>query len=201
LTPAQADDFQITLQPTTNSINAGSSGSFEVLLTDEIGGAGVTIGGFEFALQSTGTDLTLADANDSTATSYIFSGNSFSDVFFGGDLTIQTSPELIATDFALAPGTGTTMTGGETLALGEVLFDVSPTAQTETVDIGFDLSNTNLSDPDASNIPIASVTGAAINITGGTTSMPEPPFFLILFGVTLLFLPILRMLHLTRKTN
>jgi hypothetical protein len=201
LAPAQADDFQITLLPTTNNITAGSSGSFEVLITDEIGGTGVTIGGFNFALQSTSTDVTFTDANDSAVTSYIFSGNSFDDVFTSGNLTVQTSPELIATDFALAPGSGTTMTGGETLALGEVLFDVSPTAPTETVDIGFDLSNTNLSDRDANNIPIASVTGASINIFGGSTSMPEPSFFLILVGVTLLFLPILRRLHLTRKTN
>jgi hypothetical protein len=95
------------------------------------------------------------------------------------------------------------MTGGETLALGEVLLDVSPTAQTETVEIGFDLANTNLSDDDLvpNNIPIASVAEAAIYITGGTTSMPEPSFFLILVGVTLLFLPILRMLHLTKRTN
>jgi hypothetical protein len=209
LAPAQADDFQITLLPTTTNINAGSSGSFEVLLTDEIGGAGVTIGAFNFALKSTSTDVTFTDANDSTtatgymATSYIFSGNSLADAFFGGDLTIQTSPELIGTDFAYIPGSGTTMTGGETLALGEVLFDVSPTAPTETVDISFDESpaGTALSDPSDNNIPIASFTGATINITGGTTSMPEPSFFLILVGVMLLFLPILRMLHLTRKTN
>ena len=209
LAPAQADDFQITLLPTTTNINAGSSGSFEVLLTDEIGGAGVTIGGFNFALQSTSTDVTFTDANDSTTATnyifapYIFTGNSLADALFGGDLTGQTSPELTATDIALTAGSGTPMTAGETLALGEVLFDVSPTAPTGPVDISFDESpaGTSLSDSSGNNIPIASFTKSTINITGGTTSMPEPSFFLILVGVTLLFLPILRMLHLTKRTN
>jgi hypothetical protein len=199
LTPAQADDFQITLLPTTNNINAGSSGSFEVLLTDEIGGTGVTIGGFNFALQSTSTDVTFTDANESTAAPYIFSGYSE----FGPDITFATSPELIANDIASNPNGGTALFGGDTVALGEVYFDVSPTAPSETVSITFDESpaGTVLSDSSGYNIPIASFTGATLNITGGTTSMPEPSFFLILVGMMLLFLPILRMLHLTKRTN
>jgi hypothetical protein len=189
-TSARADVFKITLVPTPISISAGASGSFEVLLTDEAGGTGATIAGFDFTLQSTSTDLTFTGATDNTTTTYIFSGG-YS--LFSPDLAIGTSPELIASDVYAIPGSGAAMSGGQTFALGEVYFNVSPTAATESIGVNFDASFTDLSDASGNAVPIASMTGALVNVTGAVTPMPEPSFYLMFIGGTLLFLPIIRM--------
>jgi len=175
LTPQvlQADVVGLSIfQPI--SATAGGIGSFDVLLTDLSGTTGVTVGGFNFELQTSSGDVTLASANTSTVSPYIFSGNSFSDTYFSGSITIQTSPDLIASDSVLIPFSGTPLSAGETVALGSVLFDVAPRAPTETVQVNFG-GSTNLSDPNGNPIPIGALTGGDIDITAATTAAtPEP---------------------------
>ncbi len=176
---ARADNLELTLQFASTTVSAGGTGSFDVILTDEGGGSGVTIAGFDFELQSSSSDLVLTDANTSTsAAPYIFSTQSL----FGPDITIQTTPELIADD--IAGSGGTTLTAGDTIALGEVLFDVSATAPTEMVNIQFDIGPsdvTDLSDPNENNVPISSATGGTVDIIG--TKVPEPSTLMMLLSV------------------
>lgn len=185
--PAWADVLNIYVQPSVTYANPGGSGSFDILLTDENGGTGVKIAGFEFGLKSTSPDVTFVNANTSLA-EYIFRGNSF--VHSNSlDLALQTSPELIALDATEVPGSFVTLMGGQTVDLGKVLFDVSPTAPTEMVGINVDAFNTNLSDQNAEGVAISSLTGGTIKIPI-PTAVPEPSPFLMLLSVPLLFLRI-----------
>jgi hypothetical protein len=191
---AHADVLQFTIVPPTTNIAAGGAGSFEVLLTNEVGGMGTVIGAFTFSLQSANPDVTFTGANTSTTDPYIFSGNSFEDTFNGGDLTVQTSPRLIASDLALMPGSGTLIMGGQSLALGEVSFAVSATAPTESVAIDFfDTFGTTLADPSGNSVPIGGLTGGSIDITGGGSVVPEPSLSLLV-GMMALILTLCRVL-------
>jgi hypothetical protein len=182
-TAARADTLDLSLQSPI-SVAAGGAGSFDVLLTDA-SGTGVTIAGFDFELAASNSDVTLTGANTS-ASPYIFSGNSFADTFVGGDLTIQTSPDLIANDIAISGGTF--LTAGDTVDLGQVTFTVSSTAPTETVDIEFG-SFTDLSDPSGNPISISGMTGGSIDITGATTTVPEPsPLAMLLSAIPVVLL-------------
>ena len=168
--PAKADSLDLSLADLPSSVSAGDTGSFEVILTDVSGTSGVTIGGFDFELDTTSSDVTLTDANTSTSDPYIFAGNSLVNAFFLGDLVVS-NPPLIANDEALSGGT--MLTAGQSVALGEVFFSVSPTASTEQIGIDFLPDFTDLSDPAGDAISIDSAIGGTLNIVGSTT-VPEP---------------------------
>jgi len=171
--PAKADSLDLSLADLPSSVSAGDTGSFEVVLTDVSGTSGVTIAGFDFELDTSSSDVTLTDANTSTSDPYIFAlpGNSLANKDFGGDLVIL-NPPLIANDEALSGGT--MLTAGQSVALGEVFFSVSPTASTEQIGIDFLPDFTDLSDPAGNAISIDSATGGTLTIMGSTT-VPEPP--------------------------
>jgi hypothetical protein len=62
---------------------------------------------------------------------------------------------------------------GATVGLGHILFDVSATAPSQTVPVTFAaFPATGLSDHLSNHVPIESVAGGQINITG--TAVPEP---------------------------
>lgn len=181
----RADTLVVSIQQPI-SVTAGTSGGFDVFLTD-VSGPGVVIAGFNFELDSASTDVTFNDAT-TAATTYIFQGNSFADTFLGGDIAIGTSPNLTASDSVSIPFTGTTIAGGTTMALGHVLFTTSAGSPVESVAISFGV--TNLSDPNGVDIPITRLTSGTINITA--TTVPEPSSWFLLFGVMLVLIPLLR---------
>jgi hypothetical protein len=183
--PVRADIMAVSIQQPI-SVTAGTGGGFDVFLTN-VSGPDVVVGGFNFELDSVSADVTFLDATTAGAT-YIFQGNSFADAFLGGDIAISASPNLVAADSVNTPFTGTTIAAGTTVDLGHVLFTTSARSQTEGVGIGFGI--TNLSDPNGVDIPIATLTGATIDITAAT--VPEPSSALLLFGVMLAVIWMLR---------
>lgn len=171
---AWADTLDLSLQMPTTSISAGGTGSFDVVLTDAAG-SGVTVGGFDFevVVGTPASGVNLTNASTSTLGTYIFSGNSL----FGPTLTDpgSTSTDLIASDVASHPGSGTSLNAGESVDLGSVSFNVSASAPTETVSIDFG-AFTDLSDNSfpANPIAINNMTDGTLNIIGATTAVPEP---------------------------
>ena len=163
---SQASVLAVSLSP-LGSVAAGSTGNnFDVLLTNT-SGAGVSIGGFFFEVLSGSPDLTFTDATTATATSYIFSGSSL----FGPDIMSKnTGLVLDASDL----GSGT-LASGATHGLGHVLFNASPTAPTELVNLTLSaFPATSLADPSGANLPINSSTGGRIQINGRASAVPEP---------------------------
>ena len=183
----------LSIQQPINA-NSGTSGGFDVYLSNlSAGTSGVTIGGFSFELQSSSGDVVLNSASTATTLPYIFAGNSFADDFFGGDLTIQNTPDLIALDFASAPNTGTLIQDGQTVAIGHVSFSVLASAPTELVPLTFvNGAYTTLSDPFANAIPINSLTGGNVSITATVSAVPESPAWSLLLVVLLILAPRLR---------
>jgi PEP-CTERM motif len=165
----------ISVEPVTAAPGT-TGGTFDVLLTDS-GSAGVSVAGFSFEIQSSNPAITFTGAFTSTATAtYIFNGNSL----FGPEIDTQTTPSLIAQD--LAASGSTILNSGDVVGLGQVFFNVSPTATPGPVTVSFTggLAGNDLSDPAGANIPINTFTSGTINIT----STPEPSSLLMLLAGT-----------------
>jgi hypothetical protein len=172
---------------------AGDTGdALDVTLTNS-GDAVVTIGGFSFGIVTANTDITFTDATDATtAGPYIFQ----TDSLLGPDLApfdFVPGQSLIGSD--LADDSGITLSAGETLGLGHVLFDVAAGASPgiyavtlESVESGA----TSLSDPNGNPINVDSLNGGTITIDAAV-SVPEPAT-LLLFAVGLVALGVRRSL-------
>jgi hypothetical protein len=182
--PAHADTLTVSLSPLSD-VAAGSTGnSFDVLLTNTSGPA-VAIGGFFFEVTSSSSDTTFTDATTATGTPYIFG----SDSLFGPDIIGfgSTATDLNASDLDAAGSIS--LAAGDTVALGHVLFDVSPTAATQDVTftlVGF--PGTSLSDEAGNDVPIDTFTGGQFTIEGATAPVPEPSTLILLFSAVPLVL-------------
>jgi len=82
-------------------------------------------------------------------------------------------------------GAGITLTSGQSLALGRVLFDISPTAATGPFTVSFTgtpaVTDANsLSDPAGAPVSVDSFTSGTITIT--SSSVPEPSSLLLVLG-------------------
>lgn len=163
--PSQASVLAVSLSP-LGTVVAGSTGNFDVLLTNT-SGAAVSVGGFFFEVNSGNADLKFTDATTATASSYIFGGTSV----FGPDImTKNTGLVLDASDLGTGP-----LASGATRGLGHVLFNASPTAPTELVNLTLSaFPATSLADPSGANLPINTLTGGSIQITGRASAVPEP---------------------------
>jgi len=174
--PLPASTLTVSLSA-LGSVAAGSTGNnFDVLLTNTSGPA-VSVGGFFFEVMAASPDVTFTDATTATATSYIFTGSSL----FGPDImTTNTGQDLDASDLGNA-----TLASGATLALGHVLFNVSPTASTEIVDLTFGAyPATSLADVSGVNLPINTLSGGQIQIMGAASTVPEPSTLALLVIAT-----------------
>jgi hypothetical protein len=163
----------ISVEPVTAAPGT-TGGTFDVLLTDS-GSAGVSVAGFIFQIQSSNPAITFTGTFTSTATAnYIFSGNSL----FGPEIDTQTSPSLISQD--LAASGSTILNSGDVVGLGQVFFNVSPTAAPGPVTISFTggAAGNDLSDPTGNNIPVTTFTSGTINVT----STPEPSSVLMMLA-------------------
>jgi hypothetical protein len=146
-----------------------------VLLTNN-SAASVSILAFFFEVTSSSSDITFTDATTGTTTPYIFGADSF----FGPDLTGPVS----TTDLNVSDEDGVgniSLADGATVALGHVLFDVSPTASTQ--DVSFNLvgfPGTSLADDSGADVPIATFDEGKFEIEGAVATAPEPSTLLLL---------------------
>ncbi|HTB15034.1 MAG TPA: PEP-CTERM sorting domain-containing protein [Bryobacteraceae bacterium] len=191
--PASATEFSI--QPSIVVASPGAVGdAFDVVLTNN-GASSITVGTFAFEVSVTDPDITFVGADFSTsAAPYIFAGQSVDETFSLPLLTSNTGQTLDASDSFFPFGSGATLTPGESLALGEVLFDVSPTAAPGSFAVSFTgtpsvADANNLSDPTGAPIGVDTFTPGSIDVV----SSPEPSsIFLVLTGAAALALSIRR---------
>jgi len=198
--PVRASAIESTsysIAPVTVAASAGDVGdAFDVLLTNN-GSFDISVAAFAFEVTVADTDVTLTGADFSTtAAPYIFAGDSFDqfnsftlDTPGGIDSTAQT---LEASDLTndLA---GILLAPGQSLALGEVLFNVANGATPGPFGLSFTGSSSvadsnSLSDPSANAIPVDNFYGGTIMIG----SVPEPGTALPLAGALLLSIFIVR---------
>lgn len=173
---AHADGISFSIQST--AANAGSSGDrFEVILTNS-GPSTVNIAGFSFGLQTSDADIIFTDVTTDTTTSYIFAGDSL----FGPDIVNPggaSGQQILASDLELT-GSGIDLLAGQSLGLGEVFFNVSPTASTGIANLTFlSFPSSSLADSSAADIAIAELNGGTVTISG-SSSVPEPSSVLLL---------------------
>jgi hypothetical protein len=98
-------------------------------------------------------------------------------------LNFTSGQTLDASDSYDVVGSGVTLTSGESLALGDVLFNVSPTAATGPFTVSFTgtpavADANNLSDPSFNPINVDTFTSGTIDIS----SVPEPSSLFLMLG-------------------
>jgi len=170
--PAKAD---LVISVGSAVVNPGTSGnSFDLTLTNTSLSA-VDLGAFSFGISVTNPDITFTEANESTALTYVFAGDSL----FGP--VISTSPpgqSLIASDLSLS---GTSLGTGATFGLGHVLFDVAGGAGPGLFAVTLDgFPATSLSDTSANNLNFTGIDGS-ITINA-VANVPEPSSLLVLLA-------------------
>ncbi len=179
-TTAHADGLTVSLSPLSD-VAAGSTGNdFDVLLTNTSGSA-VSIEAFFFEILSSSSDVTFTDATTASGTPYIFGADSL----FGPDIIgpSSTATDLNASDLDLLGSVA--LDPGTTLALGHVLFDISPTALTQGVNFSLaGFPGTSLADDLGNDIPIQNFTGGKFEINAPVAPVPEPASLaLLLIGL------------------
>src|ERR1039458_9374533 len=173
--PALAGTIDVSIQSV--SASAPSVGNnFEVDLTNNTGGA-VVIDAFSFGLLEASSTIVFTSATAATVNhTYIFAGagNSF-DVLFNGGIVSNSAGAgfLTANDLWFGAGNGFSVGAGVEVGLGEVFFNVAPSAAGPYV-VSFvsDTSQTSLSDFFANLIPIGNETSGTITTPAAAT--PEP---------------------------
>jgi hypothetical protein len=148
--PARAN-FIFNIEAVTAS--GGSTGNVvDVTLTNT--GADQTIGGFSFGISAASPNITFTGAFTSTTTApYIFAGDSL----FGPEIDNLSMPgtSLGALDIFDITDSGTNVTTGETVGLGQVFFDVAPGASVGPIIATFNADQNSLSDQFGNPIPLA----------------------------------------------
>jgi hypothetical protein len=185
--PALAGTIDLSIQSV--SASAPSVGNnFEVDLTNNTVSA-VVIDAFSFGL-SANSNIIFTSATTATVNhAYIFAGagNSF-DVLFNGGIVSNSAGAgfLTANDLWFGAGNGFSVGAGVEVGLGEVFFNVAPSAAGPYV-VSFvsDTSQTSLSDFFANLIPIGNETSGTITTPAAAT--PEPST-LTLFGLAIALL-------------
>ena len=178
--PARADLVVSFSDP--GNVAAGSTGdSFDVLLTNT-GLGDVVLGAFTFEVATTSADITFTDVTTATvAEPYIFGADSL----FAPDILGATTGQDI-TAFDLDGVGDATIAAGATVGLGHVLFDVSGSASSGTVDLQFVSTGTGLGTLNSTSVPIQTLTPAVIQTSGSTSTVPEPSGLTLLSACLLL---------------
>ncbi len=198
LIPAHASTMY-SISPATISASPGDIGdSFDVVLTNS-GPDPISVAGFAFEVTVADPDVTLVGATYSTALPYIFDGDSYDQINAASiesfcscsyplsspavDTTNQT---LVASDVT-NDGAGITITSGESIGLGHVLFDVAPGAALGQFDLSFTgnfsgvvADSNNLADTSFQTINVDDFSGGTISVS--STSIPEPSSFSLALG-------------------
>lgn len=163
---SRADAGLVVLSPTFSAA-AGSSGTFDILLTNT-GVSSVSIGGFSFGISTTNGGITFANATIATAATYIFAGDSL----FGPNITIASGTSLTASDNP-ALATSFPVAGGATVGLGHVSYSIASGATTGPFILTLSPIATALADAVGGNVPINTLSSGTITVTS-TTVTPEP---------------------------
>jgi hypothetical protein len=173
-----------SIQPPTVGASRGDVGdAFDVVLTNS-GPSSISVAGFFFEVSVTDPDITLTGADFSTGSfTYIFAGDSFDQNNFLA-LNTTSGSTLDGSD-STNDGAGITLMSGQSLALGRVLFNISPTAATGPFTVSFTgtpaVTDANsLSDPAGAPITVGSFTSGTITIT--SSSVPEPSSLWLVLG-------------------
>ena len=187
-TPAQAS---ILLSVQSVSAAAGSIGDFFDVTITNTGSSSQNIAGFFLGLSAGSSHISFTGANESTALTYLFNGDSF-DVINSETYTIVPpslpGQSLEGSDFSNS-GHGTNLAANATLGLGRIHFDVSGDTPAGAVNVALatDCSSglfcTSLSDSAGSKV-LFTVASGTINVT---TVAPEPStWFLALTAIPFL---------------
>ena len=180
--PARAGTV-FSIQPSTMAAAPGDVGdSFDVVLTNN-GPGRITVGGFSFEVSVTDPNITFTGADFSTAAlPYIFAGDSF-DEDNSLPLNYDFGQTLDATDTYDVILSGVTLTSGESLALGEVQFDVAYGAATGPVTLSFTggAGANSLSDALGNFISVDSLNNGEVTLEA-QSSTSEPASWLLLGG-------------------
>jgi hypothetical protein len=157
---------------------AGSTGNgIDVTLTNT-GPSAINVGGFNFQISTSDTDITFQSTTISTLAPYVFLGDSL----FGSPINTCTSPCGQSIDGSdLAASAGDLVAAGATVGLGHVLFDVAGGATPGPFVVtlaGFPGTSLAGAAPAGANIPIDTFTDGQITIT----AVPEPASALLLIS-------------------
>ncbi|HXS94699.1 MAG TPA: PEP-CTERM sorting domain-containing protein [Candidatus Limnocylindrales bacterium] len=190
LAPAASAGVVFSVTPVTTIAHPGDIGdSFDVVLTNNSGGT-ISVAAFTFGVSTSSSDISFQAADTSTSAPYIFAGDSF-DIIGGFPLSSGTFPNqhVVGSDLT-NDFTGVTVLNGQTVGLGRILYDVSPTAATGSfsLDLSTNANENSLSDENFAGITIDSLKDASVSIEN---TVPEP--------ATLLLSPAALLLLLRRK--
>lgn len=178
---ARADTI-FSIQPTTVISAPGDIGDALDVVLMNTGPSSISVQSFLFEVSVNDADLTFTGANFSTALPYIFSGDSF-DVINAFPFDSDGPGQVVDASDGTNDGAGVTLASGQSLALGRLIFNVSPSAATGIVPVSFTggtLFNA-LSNPSGGNIPVDTLTGGNINISSASTT-PEPSSVLLVLA-------------------
>jgi len=180
--PAKAS---IIISVLSTTYAAGSSGdSFDVTIKNT-GASAQNIAAFSFGLSVADSHITFTGANESTALTYLFNGDSFA-LANPPFATLPTAQSVEASDLSNG-GAGTSIAANSavTFGLGHILFSVAgnasagPIAVTLATSCGAPLCS-SLSDSSGANVPFT-VSNGTITVT--TSGVPEPSSFLLALGL------------------
>ena len=169
--PAHAD-FIFSLEPGITAA-AGSTGNFFDVLLTNTGGSAVTVGSFSFGITTPDTDIIFTNADTSTTTPYVFTGDSFDDnngfTLYTNSLPGQTVEASDASNSTLGDSVG----AGATVGVGRIMFDIANGATPGPFAVTFEGSpTTSLSDNNGNNLDFTATPGTIV-ITS-STAVPEP---------------------------
>jgi hypothetical protein len=194
----RAASADVVISAGTASVLPGWQGALEVDLTNT-GPAAVTITGFTFTVQAANDNVSFSQVTQAGTTApYIFAGNSLDTAnwpAFGltgpNDITLfsSSSPPMISANDTANDSLGTTLAMNQTVALGLILFSVSPTAVEGTsIAVSFltDLGSTNLAGPVDQDTGFASAFQPDSYQSGSISVVPAPSTFLVSAGMLLL---------------
>jgi len=177
--PARAG---IIVSITSVSDAAGTNGDALDVTIQNTGSSAQNIAGFDLGLSVASSNILFTGGNESTALTYLFSGDSF-DIDLPTSLTSVPPPNgqtVQASDFSNS-GNGTNLAAGATLGLGHIIFNVAggTTPGPITVTLAASACNvslvpcTDLSDSNFNTVAFTAVNGT-ITVTGAISGVPEP---------------------------
>jgi len=183
LSAAPAHASGIVLTVVSVSAAAGSTNDyFDVIIGNT--GSAQNVAAFSLGLSVGNSNITLIGADEATASTYVFNGDSF-DVSFPAQYVTTPLPgqSLEGVDLSYS-GAGTNL-ASSTLGLGRIYFDVASNAPvgpvTVTITPGCSVPSacTSLSDSGGANVLFSLVNGAITVTAPLTGAVPEPSTWLL----------------------
>jgi hypothetical protein len=180
LSAAPARASLILMVQSTSAFSPSTGNLVDVDLINSGPGA-VTIGGFFLEVTTADAFVTFTGATVSTASPYIFAGNSGDVASSFPFVTSSAGQTLDASDFYATFGSGTLVASGATVGLAELSFDLAAGDANPTATFSLTPYPSNsLSDQNGSTVNIDTFTSGTVTITRNTA--PEPSSVLLLLA-------------------